>query len=1434
MASNVRFLDNVSVGSYGGGGNSISASYAETASFAQSGNGPFTGSFTGSFFGNGEGIFSGSMSGSITHALTAKSASHAIIADSALSASYASYALSASHEIVKEVSSSFADTASYVNPLQQNVDVTGNIEATGVISASKFTVNSGSSALLPGYTFHHDSGTGLYSANAGDLQFQLAGGGTPEISLTTGQATFRVPIQLNNNELINPSRIRGLGSISASGDISSSITSTSSFGTYLGDGSQLTGVDGFPFIGDAQITGSLNISGSVNIAMPEGSAFTIKEDDAGDPSRFDFSFTNGDPLLRIKGEGSSVTSSLELKDDTSSFFINSDGFLKYVIGATTYGVQFTSEFKPIDTTGAVPIGFKNRRWADLYLYKGKRISFGNNNLASSNQQMDIVHTENSGRLTLTGSYGAHLDIKGAISASAGIINPLTASYAMTASHALNGGEDAFPFTGDAQITGSLIVSGSAEFRGTENKSTNVVLGPVLGATSANSVIIGNGAGIAFGGGNNTAIGDSAIIQNNTQFGTAVGKSSSVTGTAGIAYGYFATAAGESIAIGRSANAAAYGLAIGKSVTAASSQLAIGYENTTISASFTTGHVILSGSTGGLELIGSGSTMFEVIGSEGTLFEVTDSLTGSIFAAKDATGIPILEVFANGGNNDTVEVNQAKLLIDSGSLEITGSIDVSGSILNNLSASYALTASHALNSLTANAGTTTNRVAFTTAGGELTTEAGFEYNPTTNQLTVDSINAISFTSSFITSSTIQSSGSHIFGDEVTDTQTLVGSILMSGSAELTGSLALNQGNIRLNATTTAPTSNAEVVIGADSATSVKVLKIASTAGYLEIGPQNGSYCHFYTDIDKFYFNKPIQVAGEVMSHNGSNLVLGSNGGTSDTITIGTNDIIFELNNNNIFHMTTGSAGLDATFSGSATSTASFGTYLGDGSQLTGLSSGGTNLTQSIFVTQNGDDTTGTIGNISKPFATLESASQAATTGSTIFVYPGTYTVTENLAREGVNYYFQPGTTVSSSYAGAIFDVEGFRTSPHGFNVYGNADFHIHTNNSARIWEAGANFAEVTFDWTLEFQDATNTANGTLIKLGTQSQTSRIKFRNVNVVTGFISNEASYQDSGILKIEGNKFESSGGSFYTGGGNHGPYSLQVDVNWINCAGSNAFDNMGYSRGLFNVAYCYSGGTSYAYNFYANPGGEGYQTAINGHANRIKIAGIQNVQQNGDCGYLEITNGNYTGNNVKEATISGGTSQFNWVAGSYLYSPISISGGVAIITCNDAIGNFPQLDVSGGKCILLGYMSGGLNSRRFGISGGELIFKGYVEGPSSSNTANYGVFRLTSGILRIQGGYIKSMLKDGDVDVQNSSPIRYEGGELILDNATLISSGSIVPPVRVIGQDREVKIYSGGVNTNKTGSMGLLAASSSFGSGGYALTNPLGGMIIEDSSVE
>ncbi len=161
--------------------------------------------------------------------------------------------------------------------------------------------------------------------------------------------------------------------------------------------------------------------------------------------------------------------------------------------------------------------------------------------------------------------------------------------------------------------------------------------------------------------------------------------------------------------------------------------------------------------------------------------------------------------------------------------------------------------------------------------------------------------------------------------------ITGSLTVSGSLNIQGSSSYTGGSITLDNTTvpSLPGSDTKISIGCGgSGAPQKVFQIYTNAGYVQIGPTNSSYSHFLTDRPKFYFNKPLQVSGEVMSHVDEDLVLGSRGGTSDTITIGTNDIIFELNNNNIFYMTTGSSGLDSILSGSATSTASFGTYLGN--------------------------------------------------------------------------------------------------------------------------------------------------------------------------------------------------------------------------------------------------------------------------------------------------------------------------------------------------------------------------------------------------------------------------------------------------------------------------------------------------------------------------
>ena len=88
----------------------------------------------------------------------------------------------------------------------------------------------------------------------------------------------------------------------------------------------------------------------------------------------------------------------------------------------------------------------------------------------------------------------------------------------------------------------------------------------------------------------------------------------------------------------------------------------------------------------LTLESSGSTIFDVVGSQGQLFSITDSLSGSLFAVSDISGLPILEVFSD----DTVKIgsfNNEAIIVSGSNATITGSFTGSftgdGSNLTNL-------------------------------------------------------------------------------------------------------------------------------------------------------------------------------------------------------------------------------------------------------------------------------------------------------------------------------------------------------------------------------------------------------------------------------------------------------------------------------------------------------------------------------------------------------------------------------------------------------------------------------------------------------------------------------------------------------------------------------------------------------------------------------
>ena len=185
-------------------------------------------------------------------------------------------------------------------------------------------------------------------------------------------------------------------------------------------------------------------------------------------------------------------------------------------------------------------------------------------------------------------------------------------------------------------------------------------------------------------------------------------------------------------------------------------------------------------------------------------------TGVHLHIGNATPNQYVGFFAGG---DDVDANM-KLVLSAdnlhqmtGSLEIDTDLVVLGGITGSLygSASYALTASYALNTQNVDTGSLVTTSSFNSWTGSNTSQfAGTssyaqtasyapDYLPLTGgtingNVTVNGTASITFLNVlYESSSVIYSSGSNIFGDATNDTQTLIGTVLVSGSQQITGSL-----------------------------------------------------------------------------------------------------------------------------------------------------------------------------------------------------------------------------------------------------------------------------------------------------------------------------------------------------------------------------------------------------------------------------------------------------------------------------------------------------------------------------------------------------------------------------------------------------------------------------------------------------------------------
>ena len=160
-------------------------------------------------------------------------------------------------------------------------------------------------------------------------------------------------------------------------------------------------------------------------------------------------------------------------------------------------------------------------------------------------------------------------------------------------------------------------------------------------------------------------------------------------------------------------------------------------------------------------------------------------------------------------------------------------------------------------------------------------------------------------------------------------------------------------------------------------------------------------------------------------------------------------------------------------GDITASSYTGSFVGDGSQLTGINTG-TNLTQSVFVSPSGNNDTAIVGDLQHPFKTILSATASANIGDTIIVYPGTYpSESANIIKDGVNYYFFPGATVhpTASLSEYVVDIED---PTYAVNVRGAGTF-ISDDTSYGAIRIQAEQCYFEFDTAKTTNNTTNTSN-----------------------------------------------------------------------------------------------------------------------------------------------------------------------------------------------------------------------------------------------------------------------------------------------------------------------------------------------------------------------
>ena len=208
---------------------------------------------------------------------------------------------------------------------------------------------------------------------------------------------------------------------------------------------------------------------------------------------------------------------------------------------------------------------------------------------------------------------------------------------------------------------------------------------------------------------------------------------------------------------------------------------------------------------------------------------------------------------------------------------------------------------------------------------------------------------------------------------------------------------------------------------------------------------------------------------------------------------------------------------------------------------------TNLGNILYVSENGDDSMAQKGNLHKPWRNLYAAKSASTSGDTIYVLPGVWVYDNrnsagnpfngqietkvNLWKNGVNYYFLPGSKIvfynqtSTGQVMYLFSPAG--TIGETCNVYGDLEWEGNSTgpdtsngHSTFFWLDNSNDSGFTFH--AEFKKLTSYANEVI----------RVA-RNVTLTDSYPANITLIGDEIYRQYLGGQSGAAAVEFYNGSG-------------------------------------------------------------------------------------------------------------------------------------------------------------------------------------------------------------------------------------------------------------------------------------------------------------